>query len=47
MLRQPTFFIPHGGGPCFFMDEPRGVWTGMEDFLRALPERLTARASNA
>lgn len=40
MTRQPTFFIPHGGGPCFFMDDPRGVWTGMEGFLRSLPERL-------
>ena len=19
-LRQPSLFIPHGGGPCFFMD---------------------------
>lgn len=40
MTRQPTFFIPHGGGPCFFMDDPRGVWTGMESFLRSLPDRL-------
>lgn len=40
MTRQPAFFIPHGGGPCFFMDDPRGVWTGMEGFLRSLPERL-------
>jgi aromatic ring-opening dioxygenase catalytic subunit (LigB family) len=40
MTRQPTFFIPHGGGPCFFMDDPRGVWTGMEGFLRSLPDRL-------
>lgn len=38
MTRQPAFFIPHGGGPCFFMDDPRGVWTGMEGFLRSLPE---------
>ena len=40
MIRQPAFFIPHGGGPCFFMDDPHGVWTGMESFLRTLPERL-------
>jgi aromatic ring-opening dioxygenase catalytic subunit (LigB family) len=38
--RQPSFFIPHGGGPCFFMDDPRGVWTGMAKFLRALPGTL-------
>ncbi len=39
---QPTFFIPHGGGPCFFMDDPRGVWTGMAAFLRSIPDRLPA-----
>jgi aromatic ring-opening dioxygenase catalytic subunit (LigB family) len=39
-VRQPTFFIPHGGGPCFFMDDPRGVWTGMEAFLRTISARL-------
>jgi aromatic ring-opening dioxygenase catalytic subunit (LigB family) len=38
--RQPTFFIPHGGGPCFFMDDPRGLWTSMEAFLRSLPSLL-------
>lgn len=43
MSIQPAFFIPHGGGPCFFMDDPRGVWTGMESFLRALPEQLPER----
>lgn len=43
MIRQPTFFIPHGGGPCFFMNDPRGVWTGMEGFLRSLPGRLPER----
>ncbi|MDO6415291.1 class III extradiol ring-cleavage dioxygenase [Sphingomonas sp. BIUV-7] len=40
MQRQPTFFIPHGGGPCFFMDDPQGTWTGMAQFLRALPATL-------
>ncbi|TZG26353.1 DODA-type extradiol aromatic ring-opening family dioxygenase [Sphingomonas montanisoli] len=39
-MRQPTFYIPHGGGPCFFMDDPKGVWTGMEAFLRDLPATL-------
>ncbi|HEY5070506.1 MAG TPA: class III extradiol ring-cleavage dioxygenase [Caulobacteraceae bacterium] len=38
--RQPTLFIPHGGGPCFFMDDPAGVWTGMEAFLRSISSRL-------
>ncbi len=39
-VRQPTFFIPHGGGPCFFMPDPKGRWTGMGAFLRSLPARL-------
>lgn len=37
---QPAFYIPHGGGPCFFMDDPQGVWTGMASFLRNLPGTL-------
>jgi aromatic ring-opening dioxygenase catalytic subunit (LigB family) len=42
-MQQPSFFIPHGGGPCFFMDDPRRVWTGMEAFLRNLPASLPER----
>ncbi len=38
--RQPTFFIPHGGGPCFFMPDPQGHWTAMAAFLRSLPTLL-------
>lgn len=41
--RQPSLYIPHGGGPCFFMDDPDGVWTGMEVFLRGLPGMLPER----
>lgn len=40
--KQPTFFIPHGGGPCFFMDDPSGIWNGMAAFLRNLRETLPA-----
>jgi len=36
----PSFYVPHGGGPCFFMDDPQGTWTGMARFLRALPATL-------
>ena len=43
MTTQPTYFIPHGGGPCFFMDDPRGIWTGMAAFLRGLPATLAER----
>ncbi|MBW4024912.1 MAG: dioxygenase [Proteobacteria bacterium] len=36
----PTYFVPHGGGPCFFMDPPMGppgTWDRMAEFLRSLP----------
>jgi len=36
----PSLFIPHGGGPCFFMPDPGGTWTGMAAFLRGLPSRF-------
>lgn len=35
----PTLFIPHGGGPCFFMDwhmGPPDTWQKMELWLRQL-----------
>jgi aromatic ring-opening dioxygenase catalytic subunit (LigB family) len=41
--QQPSLFIPHGGGPCFFMDDPGGAWTGMARFLRGLPGTLPHR----
>jgi aromatic ring-opening dioxygenase catalytic subunit (LigB family) len=39
-LRQPALFIPHGGGPCFFMPDPRGTWRGMEAYLKGLAASL-------
>lgn len=31
---QPTYYIPHGGGPCFFMDwNPPHAWDKMREFL--------------
>ncbi len=35
--RLPTMFIPHGGGPCFFMDwtmGPPDTWDRLAGFLR-------------
>jgi len=33
----PTYFVPHGAGPCFFMDwNPPGIWAPMETFLRGI-----------
>lgn len=45
--RMPTYFIPHGAGPCFFMDwNPPDTWHNMAAFLKsirtALPGRPTA-----
>jgi aromatic ring-opening dioxygenase catalytic subunit (LigB family) len=40
MSTLPTYFAPHGGGPCFFMDPPMGppgTWDRMAAFLRGLP----------
>lgn len=39
----PSLFIPHGGGPCFFMPDPNGVWTKMETYLRSIAESLPER----
>jgi aromatic ring-opening dioxygenase catalytic subunit (LigB family) len=38
--RFPTYYISHGGGPCFFMPDPRGAWTGLGNFLAGLPRNL-------
>lgn len=39
--RMPTWFIPHGGGPCFFMDwNPPHAWDRMADFLKQLAATL-------
>ncbi len=40
----PTLFVPHGAGPCFFMDwEPADAWVRMERWLRAVPELVGVR----
>src|SRR5271165_1934200 len=48
VMRQPSVFLPHGGGPCFFMDPPPEDptrWVALEAYLRSLPARLPARPS--
>ena len=45
-MKQPSIFIPHGGGPCFFMDPPPDDpqrWVGMEAYLRSIPSLLPAK----
>jgi aromatic ring-opening dioxygenase catalytic subunit (LigB family) len=39
----PSLYIPHGGGPCFFMDDPRGTWTGMANYLRSISSKLAEK----
>ena len=39
--RMPTFFIPHGAGPCFFMDwNPADTWDRMAAFLKGIAATL-------
>lgn len=41
--RMPTWFIPHGAGPCFFMDwNPPGTWDRMAAFLKGIAGTLPA-----
>lgn len=43
-MRQPALFIPHGGGPCFFMDwDPPDTWARHRAFLEGLPATLPER----
>lgn len=44
--RQPALFIPHGGGPCFFMDwNPADTWVGMGNFLKGVASTLPRKPS--
>lgn len=39
--RMPALFIPHGGGPCFFMDwDPKNEWDKMANYLRNIASGL-------
>lgn len=43
--RQPALFIPHGGGPCFFMEwtwGPADTWQPTQRFLESLASTLPA-----
>ncbi|MBK6959825.1 MAG: dioxygenase [Gammaproteobacteria bacterium] len=42
----PCYYIPHGGGPCFFMDwtmGPADTWDRMAAFLRGLAAAVGTR----
>ncbi len=42
---QPTYFINHGGGPCFFLDPGpmRDTWCELEAYLRGFADTLGER----
>lgn len=46
-LRQPSIFIPHGGGPCFWMEFPPpfgpNAWDGLRAYLAELVASLPQR----
>ena len=44
---QPTYFINHGGGPCFFLNPGpmRAAWSELEDYLREFAGTLVHRPS--
>lgn len=40
---MPAIYIPHGGGPCFFMDwDPPDTWTRMAAWLKDLGTQIEA-----
>jgi len=44
--RMPSLYIPHGGGPCFFMDPPPQaphLWDGMAAYLRGIARDVGAK----
>ena len=41
--RQPAIFLPHGGGPCFFMEwtwGPANTWNSTASFLQNIAAKL-------
>jgi aromatic ring-opening dioxygenase catalytic subunit (LigB family) len=46
MTRQPAIFLPHGGGPCFWMDAPppfgREAWEPLRRYLSGIVASLPA-----
>lgn len=45
--RLPTLFIPHGGGPCFFMEPmaglPANTWDKMAAYLRDIGQSIAPK----
>ena len=47
MTRQPSIFLPHGGGPCFWIESPPPfgphAWDKLREFLSGIVASLPAR----
>lgn len=42
--RMPVYYVPHGAGPCFFMDwKPADTWDRMAAFLKGVAATLPAK----
>ena len=45
-MRQPSLFLPHGGGPCFFLNDDGTcppAWQPMRDYLASILSSLPER----
>lgn len=43
-VAMPSYFVPHGAGPCFFMDwQPADAWDTMAAYLRNIAAQLPER----
>jgi aromatic ring-opening dioxygenase catalytic subunit (LigB family) len=45
-MKLPTLYLPHGGGPCFYMDwtmGPADTWDRMAAWLRGIDATLPER----
>jgi aromatic ring-opening dioxygenase catalytic subunit (LigB family) len=46
-IRQPAIFVPHGGGPCFWIEFPPPfgphAWDGLRKYLAGLVDSLPQR----
>ena len=46
-VRMPVLFLPHGGGPCFQLQDgavgPRGLWAPMRRYLQSVSASLPAK----
>ncbi len=46
--KLPCYYIPHGGGPCFFMDwTPPDTWLSMQIYLEGFLKRHSGQARAA